>query len=67
MKKVRVAILGIGTVGGGTYQILTENHDWIAAARGLDIEVLAGHFRQQIADIIDNGVDDRQTLPKIFC
>lgn len=48
MKKVRVAILGIGTVGGGTYQILTENHDWIAAARGLDIEV---------AKVLDKSVD----------
>lgn len=48
MKKVRVAILGIGTVGGGTYQILTENHDWIAAARGLVIEV---------AKVLDKSVD----------
>ena len=27
MKKVGVALLGLGTVGGGTYKILTKNRD----------------------------------------
>ena len=27
-KTVNVAIMGIGTVGGGTYEILTDNHDF---------------------------------------
>ena len=39
MKKVKVAIMGIGTVGGGTYDILTQNHDKIASSYGIDIEV----------------------------
>ncbi len=39
MKKVQVAIMGIGTVGGGTYDILTQNHDKILASYGVDITV----------------------------
>lgn len=39
MKTVYVAIMGLGTVGGGTYRILTENHDKIASAYGIDIRV----------------------------
>ena len=39
MKKVKVAIMGIGTVGGGTYDILTQNHDKIASSYGIDVEV----------------------------
>ena len=41
MKKVGVAILGLGTVGGGTYEILTKNHDVIRANQGLDVTVEA--------------------------
>lgn len=40
MKKLRVGILGFGTVGGGTYQILTENHDLIAERTGVSIDVV---------------------------
>lgn len=39
MKIVNVAIMGLGTVGGGTYRILTENREHIKASRGLDIRV----------------------------
>lgn len=57
MKKVRVAIMGIGTVGGGTYRILTQNHDLIASSRGLDIEV---------ALVLDKSIDriTSQGVPK---
>ena len=41
MKKLGVAILGLGTVGGGTYEILTKNHDKILAVDGVDVEVKA--------------------------
>lgn len=41
MKKVGVAILGLGTVGGGTYEILVKNHDYIMSAQKLDITVEA--------------------------
>ncbi len=40
MKKIGVALLGIGTVGGGTFRILQENHQSIQDNYGVDIEVL---------------------------
>lgn len=39
MKKVGVAILGFGTVGGGTYQILMERRNRIKEEYGVDIAV----------------------------
>ncbi len=40
MKKIGVALLGIGTVGGGTFRILQENRQSIKENYGVDIEVL---------------------------
>ena len=37
MKKVGVAILGLGVVGGGTYQILTDNKENFKKNHGLDV------------------------------
>ncbi len=39
MKKIGVALLGLGTVGGGTYRILTENYQSIKKNYGVDIEI----------------------------
>ena len=39
MKKVNIAILGLGTVGGGTYDILRDNRSVITARTGVDYEV----------------------------
>lgn len=39
MKKVGVAILGLGVVGGGTYEILTKNKQNFKKFHGLDITV----------------------------
>lgn len=39
MKKIGVALLGLGTVGGGTYRILKANHDRIMENDGVDIEI----------------------------
>ena len=39
MKKVGVAILGLGVVGGGTYKILEEHKEFYKKAHGLDITV----------------------------
>ncbi len=39
MQKIGVALLGLGTVGGGTYRILTANRDNIKKHEGLDIEI----------------------------
>ena len=40
MKKVGVALLGLGTVGGGTYRILKEMKEDIMRTDGVEIEVL---------------------------
>lgn len=39
MKRVGVAILGLGVVGGGTYKILTEHREFYKSVHGLDISV----------------------------
>ncbi|MBR2384820.1 MAG: homoserine dehydrogenase, partial [Clostridia bacterium] len=39
MKKVGVAILGLGVVGGGTYKILTDNKEYFKETQNLDITV----------------------------
>ena len=39
MKKVKIALLGLGTVGGGTYDILTKNRDIILERTGVDYEI----------------------------
>ncbi len=41
MKKVGVAILGLGVVGGGTYKILTEKKEFFAKNEGVDVTVEA--------------------------
>ncbi|MDE7168278.1 MAG: homoserine dehydrogenase [Clostridia bacterium] len=41
MKKVGVAILGLGVVGGGTYKILTEHREFYNKNHGVDISVEA--------------------------
>ena len=37
IKKVNIALLGLGTVGGGTYDILTKNREMILKTQGVDI------------------------------
>ena len=39
MKKVGVAILGLGVVGGGVYEILTAKKEYFKKTQGLDISV----------------------------
>lgn len=47
MKKLNVGILGFGTVGGGAYQILTQNHDLIAERTGVSIDVVKALVRRK--------------------
>ncbi len=47
MKKLNVGILGFGTVGGGAYQILTQNHDLIAERTGVSIDVAKALVRRK--------------------
>jgi homoserine dehydrogenase len=39
MRKIKIAILGMGTVGGGTFDILTKNKDIITKRTGVDYEI----------------------------
>ncbi|MDE7330097.1 MAG: homoserine dehydrogenase [Clostridia bacterium] len=39
MKKIGVAILGLGVVGGGTYKILTQHREFYKNNHGVDISV----------------------------
>ncbi len=39
MKKVGIAILGLGVVGGGTYRILVGHRDFYAETQGIDLSV----------------------------
>ena len=39
VKKVGVAILGLGVVGGGTYQTLVEHHDFYLKTQQVDLTV----------------------------
>lgn len=48
VRKVGVAILGVGVVGGGTYQTLTEHHDFYLQTQKVDITVEA---------VLDRAVD----------
>ncbi len=47
-KTVNVAIMGIGTVGGGTYEILTKNHDFLLRTQGIDF---------QVSKVLDKNID----------
>lgn len=41
MKKIGVAILGLGVVGGGTYRILTKQREFYRKTQNVDIEVVS--------------------------
>lgn len=41
MKKIGVAILGLGVVGSGTYQILNEHREFYQKTQGVDIEIVS--------------------------
>ena len=53
VKKVGVAILGLGVVGGGTYQTLVEHHDFYLKTQGVDITVEA---------VLDKALDRLEQL-----
>ena len=53
---VNVAIMGLGVVGGGTADLLTENHDLILARTGADIRV---KYILDIRDMPDSPYADR--------
>ena len=57
MKKVGIAILGLGTVGGGTYDLLTGSRDQIKRTQGVDVTVkrILTRSREKLAA---RGIDE---------
>jgi len=56
MKSLKVGLLGIGTVGGGTYAVLTRNQEAISRRAGRKIEVVKVADRNvEIAKKLTNG------------
>ena len=61
MKKHKIAIMGFGTVGGGTYDILTQNRDHIRSTQGVDIEV------KYVLDRSAESLEKRGADKSLFC
>ncbi len=57
MKKIGVALLGLGVVGGGTYQILTTKRDYILKNEGIDIKVKAV-LERNMDRVKELGIDE---------
>ena len=53
MKKVGVAILGVGVVGGGTYETLISHHDFYMKTQQVDITIEA---------VLDRNIERLQAL-----
>ncbi len=65
MKKVGVAILGLGIVGGGAYKILTQNRDFYCKTQNVDIFVKSV-LECDKARIESLGVPQEQIAENIF-
>jgi homoserine dehydrogenase len=68
MKPIQVGLLGIGTVGSGTYQVLLRNQEEIRrrAGRGIQITMVADLDTARAQSIVGDGVqvvsDARQVI-----
>ena len=59
MKSLKVGLLGIGTVGGGTYTVLTRNQEAISRRAGRKIEIVKVADRNvELAKNLTNGQVD---------
>lgn len=57
----KIAVMGFGTVGGGAYDILTKNRDYIKSTQGVDISV-AAILDRSVKPLEARGID-----PALFC
>jgi homoserine dehydrogenase len=64
MKKVGVAILGLGVVGGGTYQIIKDNHEYFKKTQGLDLTVETA-LEKNVERAVSLGLDKSQVASSI--
>lgn len=73
MKPINIGLLGIGTVGGGTFSVLKRNQEEIArrAGRGIDIKIIADRDTQRARNIagddtlITSDANDVVTHPDV--
>jgi homoserine dehydrogenase len=58
MKPIQVGLLGIGTVGSGTFNVLTRNQEEIRrrAGRGIEITMVADLNTERARQIVGDGV-----------
>ncbi len=56
MKPIKIGLLGLGTVGGGTVTVLTRNIDEIARRAGREIVISHAAAKEYDADAIE-GLD----------
>ena len=64
MKKVGVAILGLGVVGGGAYKILTEHREFYKKNHGVDI-IVEGVLEKNRERAISLGIDEGKIASNI--
>ncbi len=68
MNPIRVGLLGLGTAGGGTYDILLRNREEIARRAGREIHVVAAAVRNlakaraKVGDAIRLGTDPQAVV-----
>ena len=63
MNPIRVGLLGIGTVGGGTFNVLRRNQEEIMrrAGRGIVIDVVADKDLARARTIVGDAARSRMT------
>lgn len=47
MRKIKIALLGLGTVGGGVVNIIRTHHDDLVKHQGIDLDLVACHSRRR--------------------
>ena len=59
MKPINVGLLGVGTVGGGTYNVLKRNREEIArrAGREIQIRMVASRTKENIKKLVGDSVE----------
>ncbi len=62
MKPVRVGICGLGTVGGGTFNVLTRNADEIARRAGRPIVIEQVAYRSPNPECDITGIKTTQDV-----
>ncbi|MHB0776875.1 homoserine dehydrogenase [Halomonas sp. WWR20] len=67
MKPVRVGICGLGTVGGGTFNVLTRNADEIARRAGRPIVIEQVAARSDNPDCDTTGVKVTRDIFEVVC